>query len=166
MKRLYIDLEQCAKCEDCEMRCSYALHPRNVGIVRLRELAAFALVCRRCEDAPCVNACPWEALERRADKILTRHGMRCTSCKSCAAACPFGTIYPETIPLLFRQCDFCLRRLASDEVPVCVGSCPHGGVRFGEFTEDKEKHTYAISDNLVVYSDTHWSREIEKTVKR
>jgi len=158
MKRLYIDLEQCAKCEDCEMKCSYNLHPRNIGINRLREIANFALVCRRCEDAPCVSACPWEALEKNENKILWRYSMRCTSCKSCSNACPFGTIYPETIPFVFRTCDFCINRLKANEEPVCVSSCPHGGVKFIDLEEDVQKNIYKISDNLVVYSTTNWVR--------
>ena len=166
MKRLYIDLDQCSKCEDCGLACSYAGHPDNDGIRGLRELAHFAVMCRRCDDAPCVNACPWEALEMQPANILKRYGMRCTACKSCSNACPFGVIYPATIPLVFKICDYCVSRLAEGEAPACVGSCPHGGVKYGDFEEDLEKHIYRVSDNLVVFSDQRWTREEEKAVKK
>lgn len=158
MKRLFIDLEQCTRCGDCTMQCSYKYHRRNLGVTRLWEIANFALVCRRCEDEPCVTACPWDALEKRPDKVLERYNMRCTSCKSCAAACPFGTIYPATIPILFQACDLCVGRLKETEEPSCVASCPHGGIKYGEFAEEKAKNIYSITDRLVVYSDTHWTR--------
>ena len=43
-------------------------------------------------------ACPFDALERTGDGVIKRHNMRCVSCKSCALACPFGTIYKELLP--------------------------------------------------------------------
>ena len=82
----------------------------DYGIVSVAELASYALVCRRCEEPHCVNACPQEALEQQKDqaKLLVRHPLRCISCKSCSHACPYGTIYPEHVPLLFHHCDYCL----------------------------------------------------------
>ncbi len=166
MKRLFIDLEHCAQCESCVMKCSYMHHPVNDGITTLRELAHFAVICRRCEDEPCVRACPWEALEKQPDKVLKRYNMRCTSCKSCSSACPFGTIYPETIPYLVSGCDLCLGRLKEGESPVCLASCPHGGIRYGEFDEDPANHIYKVSENLMVKSDLKWEREIQQGAKK
>ncbi|MBA7554240.1 hypothetical protein ES705_46852 [subsurface metagenome] len=68
--RLFIDLDLCAsgQCTECEIQCSYFYHPHNNGIVSVAELAAYALVCRRCEQPHCVAACPVEALEQLKDK--------------------------------------------------------------------------------------------------
>ncbi|MCM8798208.1 MAG: 4Fe-4S ferredoxin, partial [Candidatus Omnitrophica bacterium] len=68
--RLFIDLEVCSKCPECVVKCSYFYHPQNNGITNLREFATFVLVCRHCEDAPCVNSCYHQALEKQADGIL------------------------------------------------------------------------------------------------
>ncbi|MFW6180591.1 MAG: 4Fe-4S dicluster domain-containing protein, partial [Spirochaetota bacterium] len=112
--RLFVDLDLCAsgECESCVIRCSYFYHPVNNGILSVAELAAYYLVCRRCEEPHCVNACPVEALEQQdeKEKLLIRHNMRCISCKSCSHACPYGTIYPENVPCLVHACDFCLDR--------------------------------------------------------
>jgi len=35
------------------------------GIKSIAELVTYALVCRRCEEPHCVNACPFEALEQQ-----------------------------------------------------------------------------------------------------
>lgn len=143
------------------MLCSYTQHPANNGITSLREFAHFALVCRRCEDSPCVASCPWEALEFQKYNMLKRYMMRCTSCKTCSRACPFGVIYPETIPFIIARCDFCLERLKQDSVPICLESCAHGGIKYGEFEEKKEERIYRISDNLLVKTDFKWERNGE-----
>ena len=166
MKGLLIDLDICSKCQECGMVCSYIQHPQNNGITTLRELAHFAIVCRRCDDAPCVASCPWEALEMQDYNMLKRYMMRCTSCKSCSNACPFGVIYPDTIPFITARCDFCLGRITDKEVPICLESCTHGGIKYGEFGENKEEHVYKVSDYLFIKTDYKWERIEEVPKKR
>ena len=160
-KRLFIDLDICAsgECKDCQIQCSYYYHPNNIGIVSVAELATYALVCRRCEEPHCVNACPEEALEQQKekDKLLIRHNMRCISCRSCAHACPYGTIYPELVPQLIHNCDFCLGRRESSGEPVCINSCPYGALSLKPADSKLDEHTFLVGDNLIVHS-THWQR--------
>ena len=158
MKRLLIDLDTCSQCEECSMVCSYIKHPSNNGVTVLREFAHFTVICRKCDDAPCVAACPWEALEKQDDNVLKRHMMRCTSCKSCSNACPFGTIYPETIPFITARCDFCLGRLKEDESPICLQSCSYGGIKYGDFEERQVEGIYKVSDYLLVKTNYKWER--------
>ena len=166
MKRLLIDLEICDKCEECGMLCSYIQHPNNNGIATLRELAHFAIICRRCDDEPCVSACPWEALEKQTDRVLKRYMMRCTSCKSCANGCPFGTIYPDTIPFVVSRCDYCLGRLPQEKSPICLESCSHGGIKYGEFEEKKDEGLYQVSDYLIIKTNLKWERLEPLPVKK
>ena len=160
--RLYVDLDICAsgKCKECKIKCSYFYHSDNIGIISVAELATYALVCRRCDEAHCVNACTVEALEqeKEKDKLLTRHNMRCVSCKSCSHACPYGTIYPELVPLLIHNCDFCFdRRNASDE-PLCIKTCPYGALSIKKGDSEIPEDTFLVGDNIIVHS-THWQRE-------
>lgn len=166
MKRLLVDLDVCSHCDECGMLCSYIQHPANNGITNLRELAHFAIVCRRCDDAPCVASCPWEALEMQPFNMLKRYMMRCTSCKSCSRACPFGVIYPETIPFVTSRCDYCLGRLKENELPICLESCTHGGIKYGEFEEDKEKGIFKVSEYLMIKTNYKWERIEEAPKKR
>ena len=68
--KLFIDLDICfsGECKNCNLQCSYFYHPLNNGINSVAELATYALVCRRCEEPHCVNACPVEALEQQEEK--------------------------------------------------------------------------------------------------
>lgn len=166
MKRLLIDLDICSKCDECGSICSYVQHPANNGMTSLRETAHFAAICRRCNDAPCVTSCPWEALEKQAEGVLKRYLMRCTSCKSCSNACPFGVIYPETIPMVVSRCDFCLGRIGDDTVPICLESCSHGGIKYGAFEEDKDASIYRISDLLLVKTSYRWERNHEVVIPK
>ncbi|MCM8792111.1 MAG: 4Fe-4S ferredoxin [Candidatus Omnitrophica bacterium] len=156
MKRLFIDLEICSKCPSCTVECSYFYHPQNNGITSLREYATFSLVCRQCQDAPCVNSCYHSALEKQSDGILKRYTFLCTSCKSCSIACPFGVIMPEFIPYLDSRCDFCIQR--PEEIPLCVKSCPYKAVETKEIEEDPSKNIYFVGKSLAVHS-RRWVKE-------
>ena len=62
--KLIIELAKCQTQGESEVQCSYKHHPENKGFDSLLEEIRFALICRRCEAAPCVSACPQEALEK------------------------------------------------------------------------------------------------------
>jgi len=150
MKKLLIDLDVIEKDKDAGMECDYFYHPDNNGLLRIFEIANFAVVCRKCEDAPCVASCPKDALEKDENKILKRYSMRCVACKTCSHACPFGTIYPETIPYVIPQCDYCLDRLGEGKAPACVKTSRSDALQYGNFKEDEAKGICAVGDRVLV----------------
>lgn len=156
MKRLFVDLEICDRCEACKVSCEYLYHPQNNGITSLREYATFATICRHCDEAPCVNSCYHSALERAADGHIKRYKMRCTSCKSCSIACPFGIIFQDFIPYLDSRCDYCV--VGPNRLPKCVTTCPEKAVEIKEVEEDPEKNIYLVGEHLAVHT-LKWSRE-------
>lgn len=163
MKRLYIDLDICNNCKDCQVACSYLYHPQNSGITSLREYATFVLFCRHCDEAPCVDSCYHNALEKQTDGVLKRYNMRCTSCKSCVIACPFGTILADFIPYLDSRCDFCITIL--EAIPLCILSCPEKAIEVKDVEENIEQNIYLIGNTLAVHS-RRWSREDIQPKKR
>ncbi|MBN1806498.1 MAG: 4Fe-4S dicluster domain-containing protein [Sedimentisphaerales bacterium] len=135
--KLIIDLAKCKIQEESGVQCSYKHHPHNKGFNALLEIIRFALICRRCEAAPCINACPQGALSKIPSVnndagILKRANMLCTGCGSCAIACPFGTIYTDLIPFPSSVCDVCRGRLKPGEKPLCVNTCSDGSIDYRE----------------------------------
>ena len=163
MKRLFIDLEICSKCKECVVTCGYYYHPQNNGVTTLREYATFATICRQCEEAPCVNSCYHNALERASDGHIKRYKMRCSSCKSCSIACPFGVILEDCIPYLDSRCDYCVGK--QGEVPQCVVNCPEKAIEIKEVEESLEQDIYFVGDNLAVHT-RKWSREDEQPPRK
>ncbi len=152
MKKLLIDVEKLYSCERPTAECSYYYHPENDGVTRLREIAQFLHICRRCEDAPCVNACPKDALEKQEDGVVKRYTMRCISCKSCSHACPFGVIPIETVPYIISQCDACIDR-ADKEAPLCTRTCSiEGAAKYIEVKESEKDDIHLVSDRIAVHA--------------
>lgn len=151
MKKLFIDFEICSKCKECKVKCSYLFHPENNGILSLREIIAFAIACRRCDDYPCVNACPNNALKRE-NGIIRRSNFMCISCKSCALACPFGIINIDWLFYLAHRCDVCTgSRIREEERFICVQSCPYNALKVIDEQEIKEeKNIHRIGENIIV----------------
>ncbi len=141
--KLIIDLEKCKLQGESEVRCSYKHHPENKGVDSLLEKIRFALICRKCEAAPCIEACPNDALEKVPGKnndagILKRANMLCTSCGTCAIACPFGTIYTDLIPYPSSVCDVCKGRLGQGEKPLCVNTCENTSIDYREVSAEND----------------------------
>jgi len=135
--KLIIDLSKCTTQGESGVQCSYKHHPENKGFDSLLEMIRFALICRRCESAPCINACPQGALEKVPSKnndsgVLKRANMLCTGCGTCAIACPFGTIYTDLIPFPSSVCDVCKGRLEPGEKPLCVNTCKDASIDYKE----------------------------------
>lgn len=157
-KRLFIDLNKCDACEECTVTCvgSGRAEAADRGMLALRELAAFAVVCRRCEEPDCAAACKYEALERQTDGMMKRYNMRCVSCKSCSHACPFGIIYPETLPFYVVPCDFCAR--VDDEKMPCAIACVKQAVEFRDVEESPKEGIFLVGERLAVKAP-RWNKK-------
>jgi Fe-S-cluster-containing dehydrogenase component len=135
--KLIIDLAKMGPQAQSRIRCSYKHHPENKGFDAVLEMVRFSLICRRCESAPCVAACPRGALEKVPSEgndagVLKRANMLCTGCGTCALACPFGTIYADLMPFASSVCDLCEGRLEPGEKPLCVRTCEDASIDYGE----------------------------------
>lgn len=171
--KLVIDLAKSKPQSESKVQCSYKHHPGNKGFDSLMEMIRFALICRRCEAAPCITACPRDALEKvqTAENdagVLKRANMLCTGCGTCAIACPFGTVYTDLVPFPSSVCDVCRGRLAPGEKPLCVQTCRDGSIDYREVTVEGD-FVEVFEDIVVkVSGGSTWEpllREKEKTQK-
>ncbi|GAB4232540.1 MAG: hypothetical protein Kow00109_05070 [Acidobacteriota bacterium] len=157
--RLLLDLDRCTAgaCGECRVECDFFYHPGNQGVLLLRELATYQVVCRRCEHPHCVEACPTGALEQGEDRVLVRHLNLCVACRSCSHACPYGTIFPDLLSYHAANCDLCAGRTNGRE-PLCVRSCPEGALMLPPEDWREDEKIVAVGDLLLVRS-RHWRRE-------
>ena len=98
-KVIVCDQEKCTGCGICELVCS-ATKDKNfnpltsqIRAVRIEPFIDVALACRFCEDAPCVAACPRDALrQNETTGIIIADEYKCNGCGWCIEACEFGAI--------------------------------------------------------------------------
>ncbi len=163
MKRLFIDIPRLLASNGAakNIECEYAYHRKNDGALSLLEVAEFISYCRQCKEAFCIDACPKEALERLDSGLVKRWNMRCVGCKSCALACPFGTIFPEVLNYVTAKCDYCLNQLAEnpDYEPACVKTAPGGSFQMADIEERPEQHIFYAGDHLAVKSPSWLQKE-------
>ncbi|EGQ5301464.1 TPA: 4Fe-4S dicluster domain-containing protein [Enterobacter hormaechei] len=128
------DSEKCIGCRTCEVACMVS-HQNDAtpGAVTSRirvvkgDTFTTAVGCHQCEDAPCANVCPTQAIHRTAGAWLVEQA-RCIGCKSCMVACPFGAMQVRLVEdrVQALKCDLCVHREGG---PACVEACPTHALR-------------------------------------
>lgn len=145
MKRIFIREEYCMGCRLCEVHC-IVQHSATKNIVKAykgeypkaqprivveeKGYRSFAMQCRHCEDAPCLEACLSRALYRDKESgLVLACEERCVGCWMCIMVCPFGVIKRSVSgKRIASKCDLC----QGEEEPVCVKNCPNEAIVFKE----------------------------------
>ena len=138
MKKLFVQLDLCIGCQSHSVACHRV---RNEAVTlqstEVEGVGNLPVVCRHCEEPACVAACPQEAMTRDEDGIVRRNAFRCTGCRSCVLACPFGVLSQGMKLPVFPsgKCDLCTSRVENGKEPACVATCPTGAIRYEEVSE-------------------------------
>ncbi|MEA3407314.1 MAG: 4Fe-4S dicluster domain-containing protein [Chloroflexota bacterium] len=84
-----------------------------------------ATICSQCEEAPCIEACPLDAMSRdaRTGAVIIDEEL-CVGCMQCRDACPWDIPKRHPHKRLAIKCDLCNER---EEGPLCVEVCPLSG---------------------------------------
>ena len=128
---LGILIKKCTGCHICENFCSFhhekAIWPgrARIAVVAESDTGPFLPnVCRQCEDAPCAEACPVEAIaldERTRAWVVDTE--ECIGCGDCVEACPYGAIFVDEQLGVSLKCDLC------GGEPECAAMCPSGAIQ-------------------------------------
>jgi Fe-S-cluster-containing dehydrogenase component len=138
-----LDQDRCIGCHACTTACK-SENEVPLGVTRTYvksvEVGTFPQVrrafqvtrCNQCEDAPCVAACPTQAMYRRDDGIVDFDKGICIGCKACIAACPYDAIFINPEDNSAEKCNLCAHRLDIGLEPACVTVCPTQAIMVGD----------------------------------
>ena len=132
----------CRKCEEaCVAVCGSSKKESGGYVPHIRVLQGpegpFMRLCKHCEDAPCVDACIGESLQRGPDGLVIQDETRCIGCFMCNMVCPNGAM--KTIMSLEKAFK-CTLMCGEKQIPTCVASCDRNALIF----DDLRAHNNAV----------------------
>jgi len=155
-----IDNRKCIGCHACTVACK-SENDVPIGVnrtwVKYIEKGKFpntqrlfsVMRCNHCEDAPCVDICPVEALYTRPDGIVDFDNLRCIGCKACTQACPYDAIYIDPNSHTAAKCNYCAPRIDIGLEPACVNICPEKAIISGDISDPLSEISQLIAHEQV-----------------
>ena len=92
-------------------------------------------VCKHCENAGCLEACPTGSIIRTEFGGVFVQPDICNGCGYCVVSCPFGVIDRRPDDGRAFKCTFCYDRQKAGEIPACAKACPTESILFGDLEE-------------------------------
>ena len=131
MKIITVNIEKCDGCRLCELACSLKntgeFNPSRakIQVMGFDEVFSLPMTCFQCESPYCADVCPAGAITKdEVTGVISISKVRCTGCKICTLACPFGNIVFSSVERIATKCELC------DGDPECVKFCPTGALEF------------------------------------
>ncbi|MBI4830453.1 MAG: 4Fe-4S binding protein [Candidatus Lindowbacteria bacterium] len=135
----------CTACKTCEVQCAIThsqskdlfeairetpLPEARIGLKQAKKVVV-PVVCRHCENPPCVATCPEKALYKNGAGAPTLlDAGKCTGCGVCIEACPVGALQMDRAGKIVLKCDQCVERQREGLLPACVSGCPTGALEW------------------------------------
>lgn len=152
---MLLDLDRCVGCHSCSVSCKTE-HEVPLGNFRMRvrymerpdsnALAFAPLMCMHCVDAPCITACPNNALKKMEDGRVVVQESKCDLDRDCISACPYGAISINEEKQVAEKCDFCTHRTEQGLEPACSASCPSQAIQFGDLDDPLDPISIKIKE--------------------
>lgn len=96
-------------------------------------------VCKHCETAGCLEACPTGALVRTEFESVFLQPDVCNGCGYCVVSCPFGVVEKDKEDGRAFKCTFCYDRQKAGLTPACAKVCPTESIQFGELEDLRDR---------------------------
>jgi Fe-S-cluster-containing hydrogenase component 2 len=123
-KFVSVDPAKCTGCGICEYVCAsekcehWTPLGSRIRVMRITPMLNAAMTCKFCKDAPCIKACPEDALAQSENGVIIVDEKKCSACDWCIQACPYGGIALDPEKRIAIACDLC------NGDPKCIDSCP------------------------------------------
>lgn len=132
-RKFIVDTGRCIGCNACSVSCKdRAGLPDELDLLRVERIESgsypdvdmfFRVThCFHCENPPCLEACPSDAISKNEDGFVFLDAGNCTGCGSCVDVCPFESII-ELPGGSYTKCDGCFDEVTSGLDPTCVRAC-------------------------------------------
>ena len=159
----FVDTRRCFGCHGCEVACkaenevplgNYIRQTiyKDVGEYPKVARMFLPMACQHCEDAPCLKACPSDAISKGVGgSVLVDYDL-CSGEGKCVEACPYGAIYLDSKTNQAIKCHNCYHRIEHDMEPACASTCPADAIHFGDLNDPDSKVSKAMkaaTDNEV-----------------
>lgn len=146
MKEIFVRLNRCVGCHTCEVACTVehsrsktlpgavTEHPvprRRLFVEWVAPDHKLPVLCRHCQDAPCLHACISGAIAKTPEGVILTDQDRCIGCWTCVMVCPYGVIGRHLETQRACRCDRCPDR----DQPACVSACPTRALVYGTVEE-------------------------------
>jgi formate dehydrogenase iron-sulfur subunit len=103
-------------------------------------------VCKHCQRAGCLEACPTGAIVRTEfDTVFVQPDV-CNGCGYCITGCPFGVIDRREDDGRAWKCTMCYDRLGDGMTPACAQACPTDSIVYGDLDELKDKAAARVGE--------------------
>jgi formate dehydrogenase iron-sulfur subunit len=103
-------------------------------------------VCKHCEHAGCLEACPTGSIVRTEFGGVFVQPDVCNGCGYCVVACPFGVVQRNPDDGRAFKCTFCYDRQKAGLTPACAKACPTASIQFGELSMLREHAAHRIEE--------------------
>ncbi len=138
-KEIFVNPDQCVGCQSCKIACAveHSASKNLFGAISEKPLPKsrvyvewvqpdkkIPMVCRHCEEAPCMHACISGAIHRDDNGVVMTKEDKCIGCWTCVMVCPYGVIGRHLETRKAYRCDRCPDR----DMPACVTACPTGAL--------------------------------------
>ena len=98
-------------------------------------------VCKHCENAGCLQACPTGSIVRTEFGGVYVQPDICNGCCYCVVACPFGVVQRNKEDGRAFKCTFCYDRQKVGLTPACAHACPTESITFGKLDDLRAEAT-------------------------